>query len=34
MGETGEREGEGSRVGMGGLRLKVEMYTIKGATEV
>lgn len=37
MGETAEREGEGSRVGMGELGLKVEMvgmYTIKGSIEV
>lgn len=37
MGDTGEREGKGSRVGMGGLGLKVEavrMYTIKGAIGV
>lgn len=37
MGDTGEREGKDSRVGLGGLELKVEagrMYTIKGAIGV
>lgn len=37
VGETSDREGEGSRVGCGGLGLKVEvvgMCTTEGTTEV